>query len=152
MPLARTKSSGEKVAEFGIEGGQADGILLTQQEIAQSRGQRLCIFEFRVILRAVFHGLTAIKHKPASQIRFILKTLDVVPVTSSEQLPVQELGVITNGIGAILRKLNGKTMEWTPVQSAVHTFNDRPCSQFKVFDFHQGCWIEGMLRHGFGDH
>ena len=152
MPLARTKSSGEKVAEFGIEGGQADGILLTQQEIAQSRRQHLCKIEFGVTLRAVFHGLAAIEHKPAPQIRFVLETFDVVPVTSSEQLPVQELGVITNGIGAIFRKLNGKAMEWTPVQSAVHTFNDRPCSQFKVFDFHQGCWIEGMLRHGFVDH
>jgi hypothetical protein len=97
---------GRKDLRFLVsEGVQADGVPLTDIEIGKSGDEFFCILEL-ACRGPETHGTTAVQYELASEVRFSLEFLEVIPVCPGEYSPIHPSRVFARRVFPVLGKLN----------------------------------------------
>ncbi len=104
------------VSHRRIKRDDSDRILLTKQEIRQSRCNGARIVELGDLSRTELHRLTGIDEQRRTEIRLLFKELDVILVGLRPDLPIDVAGLVASDVFAMLQELDAVA----EVRAAVH--------------------------------
>jgi hypothetical protein len=95
-----------------IEGGEADGVLLLEDEPGDGGGEALGVLGFghRGGGALIGHALAGIDDEMAEEVGLVFVLLQVELVGAAEDFPVEVAQVVAGRVFAVLRELDGETV------------------------------------------
>jgi hypothetical protein len=82
-----------------------------------------------------------IDEKVAAQICFVFELLDVVPVATGIESPINIAGVVAYSVLAVLGEFNREAVVRASMNAFPEALDDDFGSQLHGFDSHQGDWV-----------
>ncbi len=103
-------AGGDEVAEFLVEGDEADGVLLVENEVAEAHGDELCVAEFGegIVFAFVAHGAGGVDDDVGAEVGGDFVLFDVVAIRLSEDAPIDALCIIARNVLPMLGKVESE--------------------------------------------
>src|SRR5689334_5693322 len=105
----RGLTAGSNLIANGVgEGGEADTILLADDEIREGRGETLGVFELRErrVRPAIAHAFADVENQLANEVGLFLELLEIELVGSRVDLPIEIAEVVAGCVFAMLGELD----------------------------------------------
>ena len=148
IEVAGAVALGDVEADVGVEGGEADEILLAGEHVGEGGGEDGGVFEFRGAggggglrffafgLRgggvAEGHGGGGVEADGGAEVGFLLVLLNVVAVGAGEDGPVEVFEFIAGDVFAVLGELDGEAFVGGFVEAGESAFDDAADGEFEA--------------------
>ena len=133
-------------ADFRIEGQQADAVALVIGEVSQARRQNPGVIDFLDVARSVVHRTADIQQDENAGIRFAFVQLDVKPVGTAINIPIDSPNLIARHVLPVRRKIDAESQIRRSMKTLDKTFDHRARDQFQVLNLHQNLRIDEPIR------
>jgi hypothetical protein len=124
---------GDDLAEFGVEGDQADGVLLGHEEVGKGGGEFAGVVKFEDAAgSAVAHGAGGVENDGGAEVGFLVVFADVEAVGAAEDFPVEAADFIALDIGAVLAEFDREAFVGRGVEAGGEAFDDGSGEELQV--------------------
>ena len=127
IPVPATRPRREDPPYFVIEGDQAGGVPLPEQDQRQRRGQQARVGQLGQALARCAgpgHGTAGVQHQHGAEVGLFLVLLDVQPVGAGEKLPVDIAGLVAELVRPMLGEFNRESAAGRAMQPPEKTLDD----------------------------
>jgi len=121
-------------ADLGVEGDEADGILLADHEIGKRGGEVGAVFELGGAALGVGHGGGGVEEDVGLEVGLFLELLDVEAVGPGVGGPVEVADVVARGVFAVLGKLDGEAVIGRTVEAGDEALDDGTCDKVHALE------------------
>ena len=136
---------------FFIERHQANRIVLPDSEKRERRSEVLRVLKLGHFAARITHRCAGIDEQMNLRIGVALILLDVQPICSSKQLPIEMTQVVARHVLAIGGKIHAETQVGRTVKTLHKSFNDGARGEFEVLNLHQNLRIYKAVLGLFDD-
>ena len=134
LELCVAAAGGDLSADGGVEDGEADGVMLFEDEHAESGGDGAGVFEFGEWPGAELHGFAAVDEESDAGVGIVFELFEVVAVGAGPEFPVDAADIVTGDIFAVLEEFEGLSEPWAAMESGDEAFDDLSGAEFEPGD------------------
>ena len=118
MQMAGTRARRHAERDPLVEGDEARRVALAIHQERERRGKHRSVLQLAHRRRApVRHRRAHIQQQMAFEVGFLFELLDVVPIASRVDLPVERRQIVARHVLPVLRKLDAESFVWTAMKA-----------------------------------
>ena len=127
MQVARPRAGGQSKRNAIVERDEPGRVALPVHEERERRGEHRSVFQLAHRCPAsIRHRSAHVEQQVTLQVGLFFVLLDVMPIASRVDLPVERGQIVARHVLAVLRELDAEALVRTSMQPREEPFDDRP--------------------------